>query len=85
MKITKSQIQGLVATLAVHVVVVVLLMLLAMRAPLQEPESGIPVMLGNAELAQGHTESYQFTEVMYTCIQLYKNTHPLSKGEPRYA
>ena len=63
MKITKSQIQGLVATLAVHVVVVVLLMLLAMRAPLQEAESGIPVMLGNAELAQGHTESYQFTEV----------------------
>ncbi len=38
-------------------------MLLAMRAPLQEAESGIPVMMGNTELAQGHTESYQFTEV----------------------
>ncbi|MBE6291187.1 MAG: TonB family protein [Bacteroidales bacterium] len=38
-------------------------MLLAMRTPLQEAESGIPVMLGTAELAQGHTESYQFTEV----------------------
>ena len=38
-------------------------MLLAMRTPLQEAESGIPVMMGNTELAQGHTESYQFTEV----------------------
>ncbi len=63
MKVTKSQIQGLVATLAVHAAAVVLLMLLAMRAPLQEAESGIPVMMGNTELAQGHTESYQFTEV----------------------
>lgn len=63
MKVTKSQIQGLVVTLAVHVAAVVLLMLLAMRAPLQEAESGIPVMMGNTELAQGHTESYQFTEV----------------------
>lgn len=63
MKVTKSQIQGLVVTLAVHAAAVVLLMLLAMRAPLQEAESGIPVMMGNTDLAQGHTESYQFTEV----------------------
>jgi len=53
----------LVVTLAVHAAAVVLLMLLAMRTPLQEAESGIPVMMGNTELAQGHTESYQFTEV----------------------
>jgi len=52
-----------VVTLVVHAAVVALLMLLAMRTPLQEAESGIPVMLGTAELAQGHTESYQFTEV----------------------
>ena len=63
MKVTKSQIQGAVATLAVHAVAVVLLLLLVMRTPQLEAESGIPVMLGNMELAQGHTESYQFTEV----------------------
>ena len=63
MKVTKSQIQGAVATLAVHAVAVVLLLFLVMRTPLLEAESGIPVMLGNTELAQGHTESYQFTEV----------------------
>ncbi len=63
MKVTKSQIQGAVTTLAVHAVAVVLLLLLVMRTPQLEAESGIPVMLGNTELAQGHTESYQFTEV----------------------
>ena len=63
MKVTKSQIQGAVATLAVHAVAVVLLLLLVMRTPQLEAESGIPVMLGNTELAQGHTESYHFTEV----------------------
>lgn len=63
MKATKSQIQGIVATLIVHTVAVALLLLLVIRTPQQEAESGIPVMLGNTELAKGHTESYQFTEV----------------------
>ena len=63
MKIEKSQIVGLAVTLAVHALAVVLLVMLAMRAPQVEEESGIPVMLGNADLAQGYTESYQFTEV----------------------
>ncbi len=63
MRITKSQIQGAVATLAVHAGAVVLLLILVMRTPQLEAESGIPVMLGNTELAKGHAESYQFTEV----------------------
>ena len=63
MKIEKSQIVGLATTLAIHALVIVLLVVLAIRTPQQEEESGIPVMLGNAELAQGHTEAYQFTEV----------------------
>lgn len=63
MRVTKSQIQGAVATLAVHAGAVVLLLLLVMRTPQLEAESGIPVMLGNTELAKGHAESYQFTEV----------------------
>jgi TonB family protein len=63
LKIEKSQIVGLATTLAIHALVIVLLVVLAIRTPQQEEESGIPVMLGNAELAQGHTEAYQFTEV----------------------
>ena len=50
-------------TLAVHALVALLLVLLKLNAPLQEEESGIPVTLGNVAQAQGHTESYQFTEV----------------------
>lgn len=46
-----------------HALVVLLLVLLKLNAPLQEEESGIPVTLGNVAQAQGHTESYQFTEV----------------------
>lgn len=60
---TKNQIQGLVVTIVAHAFVVLLLLMVKLSAPLQEEESGIPVMLGNSLLAQGHTESYQYTEV----------------------
>lgn len=60
---TKNQIQGLVVTIVVHALVVLLLLMVKLSAPMQEEESGIPVMLGNSLLAQGHTESYQYTEV----------------------
>ena len=63
MKVTKNQIQGLVVTIVVHALVVLLLLMVKLSAPMQEEESGIPVMLGNSLLAQGHTESYQYTEV----------------------
>ena len=46
-----------------HVLVVLLLVLLKLHTPVLEEESGIPVELGNVAQAQGHTESYQFTEV----------------------
>ena len=46
-----------------HALVVLLLVLLKLNAPVLEEESGIPVEMGNVAQAQGHTESYQFTEV----------------------
>ena len=46
-----------------HALVVLLLVLLKLHTPVLEEESGIPVELGNVAQAQGHTESYQFTEV----------------------
>ena len=46
-----------------HALVVLLLVLLKLHTPVMEEESGIPVELGNVAQAQGHTESYQFTEV----------------------
>ena len=63
MKVDKNQIAGAVVTLAVHALVVLLLVLLKLNTPVLQEESGIPVELGNVAQAQGHTESYQFTEV----------------------
>ena len=63
MKPTKDQITGALATLVVHALVVVLLVACRLHRPVIEEESGIPVEMGNADFAQGHTESYQFTEV----------------------
>ena len=63
MKVDKNQIIGAATTLVVHALVVLLLVLLKLNAPIFEEESGIPVTMGNVAQAQGHTESYQFTEV----------------------
>lgn len=63
MKVDKNQILSAVVTLVVHVLVVLLLVVLKLHTPVQEEESGIPVTLGNVAMAQGYTESYQFTEV----------------------
>ena len=67
-----------------HVLLALLLVLLVMRTPMQEEESGIPVMLGNAELAQGYTESYQFTEVssVKSDIPNIQNA-PLTQPQPK--
>ena len=63
MKVDKNQMLGGAVTLALHALVVLLLVVLELRVPVQEEESGVPVTLGNMALAQGFTESYQFTEV----------------------
>ena len=63
MKVDKNKFVGAAVTLAVHALVVLLLVLLKLHTPVMEGESGIPVTMGNVAQAQGHTESYQFTEV----------------------
>ena len=63
MKLTKDQITGAGVTLAVHLFVILFLVMLKLTPPKLEEESGIPVTMGNDVQAQGHTESYQFTEV----------------------
>lgn len=82
MKVEKSQIVGLAVTLSVHALVILLLVVLTMRVPTLEEESGIPVMMGNANLAKGHTESYQFTEV--TSIKSHvPNTQNAPQTQPK--
>ena len=67
-----------------HALVVLLLVLLKLHTPVLEEESGIPVMLGNALLAQGHTESYQYTEVSSVKSDVPNvNNAPLTQPQPQ--
>jgi TonB family protein len=84
LKVTKNQIQGIAVTLVVHLLVVLLLLMVRLSAPVPEEESGIPVMLGNALLAQGHTESYQYTEVSSVKSDVPNvNNAPLTQPQPQ--
>lgn len=81
---TKNQIQGIAVTLVVHLLVVLLLLMVKFSAPVPEEESGVPVMLGNALLAQGHTESYQYTEVSSVKSDVPNvNNAPLTQPQPQ--
>lgn len=60
-KITKEQAWGLAVTAVAHLLLFLLLWLLVIRKPLPQAEAGVPVILGNTELASG--DAYQYTEV----------------------
>lgn len=59
----QNKITGIVGTIILHVVVLLLLLLLKLVAPEPQEEGGVPVMLGNTEMAQGTDDPYSLTEV----------------------
>ena len=59
----RSKIEGIVATILVHAALVVFLMLYTLSVPKAEEESGVPVIMGNTEQAQGDADPYTLTEV----------------------
>lgn len=59
----KNKITGLVGTLVLHVVLLILLFLIAISKPEAQEEGGVPVMLGNMEMAQGNADPYTLTDV----------------------
>ena len=59
----KNNITGLVGTLVLHVVLFLLLLLIAISQPEAQEEGGVPVMLGNMEMAQGNADPYTLTDV----------------------
>ena len=48
----KHRITGLIGTLVLHVLILVFLLLVAISKPKMQEEGGVPVMLGNMEIAQ---------------------------------
>ena len=59
----KSKITGIVGTVAVHLIILLLLFWLTLSIPAQQEEGGVPVMLGNTEMATGDADPYTLTEV----------------------
>ncbi|MBQ8265515.1 MAG: TonB family protein [Bacteroides sp.] len=59
----KNKVTGLVGTLVLHAVLLVLLFLIAISKPKTQEEGGVPVMLGNMEMAQGNADPYTLTDV----------------------
>ena len=59
----RSKLTGIIGTLVVHALVVVLLFLLRLAMPEKQEEGGVPVMMGNTDLAQGNADPYTMTEV----------------------
>ena len=59
----KHRITGLIGTLVLHVLILVFLLLVAISKPKMQEEGGVPVMLGNMEIAQGNSDPYTLTDV----------------------
>lgn len=59
----KNKITGLVGTLVLHAIVLLLLFLITISKPKAQEEGGVPVMLGNMEMAQGDSDPYTLTDV----------------------
>lgn len=59
----QSKVTGIIGTLVFHVLVLLLLFIFKLSVPEKEEEGGVPVMLGNTELAQGDSAPYTMTEV----------------------
>lgn len=59
----KNKITGLVGTVVLHAIILALLFLIAISKPKAQEEGGVPVMLGNMEVAQGNADPYTLTDV----------------------
>ena len=64
----KNKITGLIGTAVLHILLLILLLVIAIRRPQAQEEGGVPVMLGNTELSQGNADPY--TPVSYTHLTL---------------
>lgn len=59
----KNKITGLIGTAVLHILLLILLLVIAIRRPQVQEEGGVPVMLGNTELSQGNADPYTLTDI----------------------
>lgn len=59
----KNKVTGWLGTIVLHAVLLVLLFLISISKPKAQEEGGVPVMLGNVDVAQGSADPYTLTDV----------------------
>lgn len=59
----RSKITGFVGTIMVHALLLALLIFYTLDRPEQQEEGGVPVMLGDTQIAQGEGQRFELTEV----------------------
>lgn len=60
-RLTKEQLYGIAGTILVHAIVLIILLLIVISKPPQQPESGVPVVMGNVMSSSG--DAFTYTEV----------------------
>lgn len=77
---TKGKYIGILATLLVHVIMIVLLILISIATPEPTEESGVPVMLGDAMAAQGGFDPSTLVDV-----DILPEETPAAQSQPQEA
>ena len=77
---TKGKYIGILATLLVHVTMIVLLILISIATPEPTEESGVPVMLGDAMAAQGGFDPSTLVDV-----DILPEETPAAQSQPKEA
>ncbi len=62
----KEKIKGLTGTFVLHLILIIGLLFIAIKRPIKEEEGGVPVVLGDALMAQGDADPYTMTDVDVT-------------------
>ncbi|MGL4851208.1 MAG: TonB family protein [Phocaeicola sp.] len=76
----RNKVTGWVGTLLLHIAILLLLWWIGVTRPTPQEEGGVPVMLGNTELAQGESAPFKMTEV-----DIFQEPEPVAPQMPEVA
>ena len=63
MQIDKNKRSGIIGTTVIHIVVLLVLLFVFIERPEIQAEGGVPVMLGNVDMAAGDADPYMMTDI----------------------
>ena len=63
MFLDKNKRSGIIGTTIIHIVVLLVLLFVFIQRPEIQAEGGVPVMLGNVDMAAGDADPYMMTDI----------------------